>query len=64
MKESIEDVSYEDVVNKCAVMFSKKALESFLPNHDSGKLSSKIVDEDDERDSYTTKYGDIPKNFN
>ena len=64
MKESIEDVSYEDVVNKCAVMFSKKALESFSPNHDSGKLSSKIVDEDDERDSYTTKYGDIPKNFN
>lgn len=65
MKESIEDVSYEDVVNKCAVMFSKKALESFSPNHDSGKLSSKIVgNEDDEHDSYTTKYGDIPKNFN
>ena len=65
MKESIEDVSYEDVVNKCAVMFSKKALESFSPNHDSGKLSSKIVEnENDEHDSYTTKYGDIPKNFN
>ena len=68
LKRNIESVSYNDVVNRCAVMFSKKTFDSFESKQNKNAMTSKLFEDNDmfysTEGCFTTRYGNIPKHSN
>lgn len=64
LKEKKDELTVEEIENKCAVMFYKKQAQTNFSKNDKGATTTRvIIDDNDNNDSYvsTSRYGNIKK---
>ena len=65
LKEKKDELTVEEIENKCAVMFYKKQAQTDFSKNDNGATTTRVItdDNDDKNGSYvsTSRYGNIKK---
>lgn len=65
LKEKKDELTVEEIENKCAVMFYKKQAQTNFSKNDNGATTTRVItdDNDDKNGSYvsTSRYGNIKK---